>query len=76
MAVVSVVVEVEDGTAETVLNSLAFISQISVYGVKDNQIVAVVEDDDDLLSVNRRIECIFGIDKVTGVYPVYAEDDV
>ena len=46
MPVVSVIVEIEDGSGEAVLHSLAVIGNVSVFGVKDNQIVAVIEGKD------------------------------
>lgn len=73
MAVASVIVETEEGAVETVLNSLDIISQASVYGVKDNQIVVVVEGD-DLRAVNEVIEHFCTIDKIMGVHSVFASD--
>ncbi|GAB4416799.1 MAG: hypothetical protein OHK0032_12820 [Thermodesulfovibrionales bacterium] len=73
MAVASVIVEVENGVGEAVLNSLARIDNASVYGVKDNQIVMVIEAD-DMHVVEETIKEIYAIEKVIGVYPVYAGD--
>lgn len=73
MAVASLIVEFEDGSGETVLNSLARISNISVYGIKDNQIVAVIEGE-DMQVIDNTIRQLYGIANVIGVYPVYAGD--
>ncbi|RJR13251.1 hypothetical protein C4588_01165 [Candidatus Parcubacteria bacterium] len=73
MAVASVIVEFENGTGEAVLNSLARINNVSVYGVKDNQIVTVIESD-DIKSVEDTIKALYAVDKVIGVYPVFAGD--
>lgn len=71
MAVASVIVEAEEGSSEAVLNSLAGINNVSVYGVKDNQIVSVIEGD-DIKSVEDTIKVLYTIDKIIGVYPVFA----
>ncbi len=73
MAVASVIVEFENGAGEAVLNSLAGINNVSVYGIKDNQIVTVI-DGDDMWIVEETIKRIYAIEKVIGVYPVYAGD--
>lgn len=70
MAVASVIVEVEDLSCEAVLNGLAGFNNISVYGIKDNQIVTVIEGD-DMKSIEDTIKALYEIDKVIGVYPVF-----
>jgi len=44
---------------------------VSVFGIKDNQIVAVIEDG-DIWGIQDIIKKIYGIENVVGVYPVYA----
>ena len=71
MVISSAVVEVINGSSETVVNSLAGIDNVSVFGLKDNQIVAVIEDG-DIWGIQDTIKKIYGIESVVGVYPVYA----
>ncbi len=71
MAVASVIVEIEDNAMEQVLPDLGKVPGISVFGVKENQIVTVVEGD-TLGAVNEIIKKLSEFEKVTGVYPVYA----
>jgi len=71
MAISSAVVEIRNGSGETVLNSLARIENVSVFGIKDNQIVAVIEDK-DIWGIQDTMKKIYGIESVVGVYPVYA----
>jgi len=71
MAISSAVVEIRNGSGETVLNSLARIENVSVFGIKDNQIVAVIEDR-DIWGIQDTMKKIYGIENVVGVYPVYA----
>ena len=71
MAIVSVVVEIEENSIEQVLPELGKIPNISVFGVKDNQIVTVIEGE-TLVSVNDIIKKLSDLERVTGVYPVYA----
>lgn len=67
----SAVVEFRSDNGEAVLNSLALIDNVSVYGIKDNQIVTVIEDR-DMRGIQETIKKIYGIENVVGVYPVYA----
>lgn len=71
MTISSAVVEIRNGAGESVLNSLAGIENVSVYGIKDNQIVMVIEDR-DMPGIQDTIKKIYGIESVVGVYPVYA----
>ena len=71
MVISSAVVEIINGSSETVVNSLAGIDNVSVFGIKDNQIVAVIEDG-DIWGIQDTIKKIYGIKSVVGVYPVYA----
>jgi nitrate reductase NapAB chaperone NapD len=71
MAISSAVVEIRNGSGETVLSSLAGIENVSVFGIRDNQIVMVIEDG-DIRGIQETIRKIYGIESVVGVYPVYA----
>ena len=71
MAISSAIVEIRNGSSETVLNSLARIKNVSVFGIKDNQIVAVIEDR-DIWGMQETMKKIYSIENVVGVYPVYA----
>jgi len=71
MAISSAVVEIRSGSGETVLNSLARIENVSIFGIKDNQIVAVIEER-DIWGIQDTMKKIYGIENVVGVYPVYA----
>jgi len=71
MTISSAVVEIRNGSSETVLNSLARIENVSVFGIKDNQIVAVIEDR-DIWGMQDTMKKIYSIENVVGVYPVYA----
>ena len=74
MAIASVIVEIEDGTSEAVLGSIAQIAQTTVYGIKKNQIVTVIEGGNSR-EIDEVIRQLSALDKVIGVYPVYAGDD-
>lgn len=71
MPVTSVVIEVSDGESENVLGSLARVSHVSVYGVKENQIVTVIEGESGE-DVETTVKTIQTLDGVVGVYPVYS----
>lgn len=73
MAISSVIVDIEDGAIEQVLPMLGRVPGISVFGVKDNQIVTVIEAE-TLLAVNDVIKTVSGFERVIGIYPVYAGD--
>lgn len=73
MAIASIIVEIEEGAIEQVLPELGKVPGISVFGVKNNQVVTVVEGE-SLLIVNDMIRKLSDFEKVTGVYPVYAGD--
>jgi nitrate reductase NapAB chaperone NapD len=73
MAIASLVVEIEQGTNETVLHDLAQLPNVSVYGMKENQIVTVVEGD-TIQSVDDAVKTLLTMESVIGVFPVYAGD--
>lgn len=71
MAISSIIVAIEDGAIEQVLPRLGAVAGVSVFGVKDNQIVAVIEAE-TLAAVNGIIKALSEFERVIGVYPVYA----
>lgn len=73
MAVTSVIVETEEGGSGAVLSSLALLENVSVFGVKDDQIVTVIEGD-DMGVVEETLKRFYTIEKVIGVFPVFAGD--
>jgi nitrate reductase NapAB chaperone NapD len=74
MPIASAVVEIAEGLSEAVLGSLTLIPEVSVYGVKENQIV-VVMDGDSMGVIEESIRKIQLLEGVTGVYPVYSSID-
>ncbi len=74
MPIASMVVELLDGASETVLGRLAAMPSLSIYGIRDNRIVAVIEEITParIDHVARRIALM---DEVRGVYPVYLADE-
>ena len=73
MAVASIIIEIENNAMEQVLPALGKVPGISVFGVKNNQIVTVVEAA-TLGSVTEIIKKLSEFENITGVYPVYAGD--
>jgi nitrate reductase NapAB chaperone NapD len=70
MAVASMVLEISDGASDTVLASLGRLQQVSVYGIKEDRIVVVVEGD-SVQSLEESLKMLAAIDQVTAVYPVF-----
>lgn len=71
MAVAGMVVEIREGSSEAVLHSLALVEDVTVYGIKDNHIITVMEAD-DLAAMEVMLNDIHAIEGVMGVFPVYA----
>ncbi len=71
MAIASMIIEIEDGAEERVLPELGKIPGVGVYGVKGRQIVTVIEGD-TFAHVNDIVKTVSLIERITGVYPVYA----
>jgi nitrate reductase NapAB chaperone NapD len=71
MPIASAIVEVREGSGEAVSRSLALIDNVSIFGVKGNKIVAVIEDT-GMPGMEETIRRIYTIEHVVGVYPVYA----
>jgi nitrate reductase NapAB chaperone NapD len=74
MPVSSAIVELEAGAGEAVLNSLSTMHAITVYGMKENKIVIVI-DADSLGIIEESTKKIMSIEGVTGVFPVYSSID-
>jgi nitrate reductase NapAB chaperone NapD len=74
MSIAGIIVEVQNGAEASVLTGLAQIPQISVYGVKENQIVTIIEGD-NAASVNDTVSRVSLFDGVLGVYPVTISED-
>ncbi len=73
MSIASTVVEIRDGSGETVLGRLAAMHEVNIYGIKENKIVAVVEGA-TLKIVGEAIKALARLDEVVSVYPVYLTD--
>jgi len=71
MPVTSVVIEVQDGVSEDILGRLALLSNVNVYGMKENQIVTVIEGE-SAVEVDDTVRTIQSLVGVVGVYPVYS----
>ena len=74
MPVSSAIVEIEEGTDEAVLSSLSSMDAVSVYGIKENKIVIVI-DADSLGIIEESTKKIMSMEGVTGVFPVYSSVD-
>jgi nitrate reductase NapAB chaperone NapD len=70
MPIASAVIDIKDGTSEAVLGRLAHIPRISVYGVKENQFVTVIEGL-TINDVDATVKEVSMIEEVLGVYPVF-----
>lgn len=71
MPVTSVVIEINDGVSEDVLGRLALVPHINVYGMKDSQIVTVIEGE-SAGDVEETVRTIMALNGVVGVYPVFS----
>ena len=74
MPVSSAIVELEVGAGEAVLNSLSTMHAVTVYGMKENKIVIVI-DADSLGVIEESTKKIMSMEGVTGVFPVYSSVD-
>jgi nitrate reductase NapAB chaperone NapD len=71
MPVTSVIVEIEKDAEETVLGKIAQVPRTSVFGMKDGQIVIVI-DGESADEVEEAVRSLAALDRVVGVYPVYS----
>lgn len=69
--IASMIVEIEAEAESQVLPELARIAGVSTYGLKDRQIVTVVEGE-SLAAVNDIVRKISLLERIVGVYPVFA----
>ena len=74
MPVSSAIVEIEESAGEAVLSSLSSMDAVSVYGIKENKIVIVI-DADSLGVIEESTKKIVSMEGVTGVFPVYSSVD-
>ncbi len=70
MPIASIIVESLPGGAAITEAALANLAGVSVYGVKEEQIVTVIEGKDpaEIDTIMRQVQALEG---VIGVYPVY-----
>jgi nitrate reductase NapAB chaperone NapD len=71
MNITSLIVEIEPGTSEAVLYSLALLERVTVYGIKDERIVLVLEDESPA-DIEQHVKQIEAIQHVSGISPVYS----
>ena len=69
--IASMIVEIEAEAEGSVLQALDKIAGVSIYGIKDHQIVTVVEGE-TAMAVNNIVRGISSLERIIGVYPVYA----
>ena len=73
MAIASVIVATEAGAAKDVLARLIRLPDTNVYGSKGDEIVTVIEAG-SAAALTAGLERLAAVDRVIGVYPVYAGD--
>jgi len=73
MAVISVIVQAHDDCGGLVSEGLSSLTGVSVYGIKEDQVVTVLEGD-NMEDVNVLMRQIRDIPEVIGVFPVYGTD--
>ncbi len=74
MSLAGTVVEIRNDTGEKALAGLAKMPHISIYGIKGDRIIAVIEGP-TLNTVDEAIRSVERLDEVICVYPVYLADD-
>jgi nitrate reductase NapAB chaperone NapD len=74
MPVSSAIVEIEESAGEAVLNSISSMDEVTVYGMKENKIVIVI-DADSMGIIVESTRKIMSMEGVTGVFPVYSSVD-
>jgi nitrate reductase NapAB chaperone NapD len=75
MMIASMIVEIEADTEAMVLPELHRIAGVSTYGIKDRQIVTVVEGE-TMTAVSDIVREISRLNRIVGVYPVFAGEHV
>lgn len=71
--IASMIVEIEADAEDQVLPELHKITGVSTYGIKDRQIVTVVEGE-TIVAVNTIAREISLLARIVGVYPVFASE--
>ncbi len=71
--IASMIVEIEADAESQVLPELDKIGGVSTYGIKDRQIVTVVEGE-TMTAVTDIVREISLLERIVGIYPVYAGD--
>ena len=74
MPVSSAIVEIEEGAEEIVLKGISVMPTVSVYGIKENKIVIVI-DGDSMGVIDESTKKLLSMEGVTGVFPVYSSID-
>jgi nitrate reductase NapAB chaperone NapD len=74
MPVSSAIVEIEESAGEAVLSSLSSMDAVTVYGMKENKIVIVI-DAHSVGIIEESTKKIMSMEGVTGVFPVYSSVD-
>ncbi|MEW5746677.1 MAG: chaperone NapD [Nitrospirota bacterium] len=75
MEIVGLIIKVERGGGEELSKALSAMSHVSIQGVKDNQIVLLL-DTDDVHVIARNTKEINEMRGVVGVYPVFSRDSL
>ncbi len=75
MEVTGIIVQLEESARDGLLKTLADMPHISIYSVKDNQIVLVI-DTDDIYVLTQKTKEIQEMNGVIGVYPVFSLDSL
>jgi len=75
MMIASMIVEIEADTEAMVLPVLNRIAGVSTYGIKDRQIVTVVEGE-TMTAVSDIVREISLLNRIVGVYQVFAGEHV
>lgn len=73
--ITSMIVEIEADAEGQVLPELAKIAGVSTYGIKERRIVTVVEGA-TMAEVTATVQEISLLERIVGVYPVYAAEHV
>ncbi|MEW6594599.1 MAG: chaperone NapD [Thermodesulfobacteriota bacterium] len=71
MAIASVIVAAEAGAVEAVEADLGRLPNTTVYGSKENEIVTVIEAE-SVAALTDGLQRLAAVERVVGVYPVYA----
>lgn len=73
MEIVGLIVQAERGSSEALSQLLAGKEHVTLYGVRDNRIVLML-DTDDIHIIARSTKEINDMSSVVGVYPVFTKE--